>query len=271
MAFDSIESTMPQTVKLRMIGNHSRDGELVLMTDREDLDELYITNETGEWRLAVIVTDKGAFHLYDDHMVDRSMGWDMNNENYIYGNCLIPQKLDAVDLSLPLGATLNEVVDASAYACTAHDNTPMFASHGSGWSGTLYTRAAGRIMAEEGDWVQLHIGEMAAGFDAWFFRSDLAFGENVNRMLCSFPYVSLWDEQTRQTIAEALNVDAATINDLIDTAWWIGYDCDGGLLVLLDNARLLTLDADAISYEQITEHYHDGDLSWDEYWQSCAE
>lgn len=259
-AFDRTDVSPVQHGSMGINGIHSWDGDLELNGDYEN--EYYIVNADGQWRLQAVNTGAAIYYIKDGYITDTSLGWYENNENYMYGDCRLPVQLEALNLAA-FEADWPAWLDTAAFACTAHDDTPMYDAPGGVRQAGLYTRVAGRITAEQGDWVQLHIGERGAGFDGWFRREDLCFGDAVNSMQCGFPTPVEQrnvDMDVDDLLAQAMGLDPEEDEDHFYQVWVIGQDSEGRWMFLVDHKTLVCIHPVLGMELGECEHY---DIVWD--------
>lgn len=146
-------------------------------------------DENGVWRLTV-VTDGGQYFIGDGYLVDdQCEGVYWTNAWYVWGVPTFPTLLDGLDFAaVPVAAEdAAAMLDTAGFACTAADGVILYDAPEGSVVATCYARLTGKVIAEDGDWVQLQIGSAQEGMTGWFRREDVAFGAAVNEVRCGFP------------------------------------------------------------------------------------
>ena len=167
--------------------------------------------------------------------------------------------------------TLDEVLaymDYTGVACTAHDDTPLYATPDGDVLAHCYTRVPMTVISESGDWREVQLGSDADGLRCWVRAADLAFGADTENVVCTFPTHRAVDR-----VQEAVSF-GGKVRALEDgTAWWIiGVLPNGDYLMMYAGDEEMfvgTAPASAFSAIGETEHgYWNADWSpdggWDE-------
>ncbi len=225
--------------------------------------------EDGVWRLSL-------FGLEDDShliitpagtMIDYSVTYDMeNNDMFFYGALPVPTTLDGFEFSA-FPRSYDEAIaqlDATGWACVKQQDACLYDAPGGHLLATCYLRLPGRVIAEEGDWVQLQIGSEKEGMTGWFRREALAFGDEVNRVVCSFPAMAdNWyfdsddvDERFPGLTARLWDEDEPIAPWELHI-WLVGRTVDGGWLVLVEEDYICTVPAEVIGETGPTSHLWD--------------
>ena len=172
---------------------HSWNDGLELWTTAEMWADC---DEDGVWRLTV-VTDGGQYFIGDGYLVDdQCEGVYWTNAWYAWGVPTFPTLLDGLDFAaVPVAAEdAAAMLDAAGFACTAADGVILYDAPEGSVVATCYARLTGKVIAEEGDWVQLQIGSAQEGMTGWFRREDVAFGAAVSEVRCGFPSYDMPDD-----------------------------------------------------------------------------
>ena len=233
----------------------------------------------GIWRFAGVNNGYGIYVFMDDYMLDMTNGvGDSSNDLWHYGSASFPRELSQLDIDqIPMrGADLIRLLDASAWACVRESNTPMYAEPEGELLGYAYSRLAGTIVRETGDWVCLQIGSAERGMQAWFQRGQLAFGRETENVRCGFPDYHY--DLKKNNLASILNRhldphDIQYSEDIFDaiypgTVWLIARLPDSGFLAEVNEDAVGTLPVGAFDAILPTaEHYSSYDLELnDEEW-----
>lgn len=198
-----------------------------------------------------MVTTVGSdvYHYFEDGFIDCEIGdIKCSNDGYHYGALPFGTALQELDFEF-IGQYLNDLpayADASDYACTRGDGTLMYTVPNGERFAECYARTAGRITAQDGEWVCLRIGDDESGMDGWFKKDDLAFGAEVNTAVCGYPYYEndLYDDKATADLTRALTGCCLAASD-IDTVWLIGRLSGGGWLVQVNQTHICTAKEDA--------------------------
>ncbi len=230
--------------------------------------ELYAScGEDGVWRIGSVMADEGAYYGPTDSglVLPGYLFFEArNNDGYYYGPLTFPMELDGHDLvSLP--RTNEEAIaqlDATGWACVRRDDAPLCDAPEGNLLATCYTRLPGRVIREEGDWVQLQIGSETEGMTGWFRRDDLAFGAEVNEIICTFPSLgdSLFDLDDVELLLPGLTArlgwqEEDTLPAWMLVIWLVGRTADGDWLVLVEEDYICTAPAEVITETTPIIHY----------------
>lgn len=224
----------------------------------------------GVWRIHTLNNDAYFVTVYDNYIIKTYWSNEQNNDDYHYGRLTLPLTLNEVDFAA-FPRTFAEVLSSMDYtgvACTAHDDTPLYAAPDGGVLAYCYTRVPMVVISESGDWREVQLGGDADGLRCWVRAADLAFGADTENVVCNFP---THEEVDRAQEAVSFSGKARALED--GTAWWIiGVLPNGDYLMMYAGDEEMfvgTAPASAFSELGETEHgYWNADWApdggWDE-------
>ncbi len=224
----------------------------------------------GVWRIHTLNNDAYFVTVYDNYIIKTYWSNEQNNDDYHYGRLTLPLTLNEVDFAA-FPRTFAEVLSSMDYtgvACTAHDDTPLYAAPDGGVLAYCYTRVPMVVISESGDWREVQLGGDADGLRCWVRAADLAFGADTENVVCTFP---THEEVDRAQEAVSFSGKARALED--GTAWWIiGVLPNGDYLMMYAGDEEMfvgTAPASAFSELGETEHgYWNADWApdggWDE-------
>ena len=224
----------------------------------------------GVWRIHTLNNDAYFVTVYDNYIIKTYWSNEQSNDDYHYGRLTLPLTLNEVDFAA-FPRTFDEVLshmDYTGVACTAHDDTPLYAAPDGDVLAYCYTRVPMVVISESGDWREVQLGSDADGLRCWVRAADLAFGADTENVVCTFPTHRAVDR-----VQEAVSF-GGKVRALEDgTAWWIiGVLPNGDYLMMYAGDEEMfvgTAPASAFSAIGETEHgYWNADWSpdggWDE-------
>lgn len=224
----------------------------------------------GVWRIHTLNNDAYFVTVYDNYIIKTYWSNEQSNDDYHYGRLTLPLTLNEVDFAA-FPRTFNEVLshmDYTGVACTAHDDTPLYAAPDGDVLAYCYTRVPMVVISESGDWREVQLGSDADGLRCWVRAADLAFGADTENVVCTFPTHRAVDR-----VQEAVSF-GGKVRALEDgTAWWIiGVLPNGDYLMMYAGDEEMfvgTAPASAFSAIGETEHgYWNADWApdggWDE-------
>lgn len=224
----------------------------------------------GVWRIHTLSNDAYFVTAYDNYIIKTYWSNEQNNDDYHYGHLTLPLTLNEVDFAA-FPRTFDEVLshmDYTGVACTAHDDTPLYAAPDGEVLAYCYTRVPMVVISESGDWREVQLGSDADGLRCWVRAADLAFGADTENVVCTFPTHRAVDR-----VQEAVSF-GGKVRALEDgTAWWIiGVLPNGDYLMMYAGDEEMfvgTAPASAFSAIGETEHgYWNADWApdggWDE-------
>lgn len=224
----------------------------------------------GVWRIHTLNNDAYFVTVYDNYIIKTYWSNEQNNDDYHYGRLTLPLTLNEVDFAA-FPRTFAEVLSSMDYtgvACTAHDDTPLYAAPDGGVLAYCYTRVPMVVISESGDWREVQLGGDADGLRCWVRAADLAFGADTENVVCTFPTHRAVDRVQK---AVSFSGKARALED--GTAWWIiGVLPNGDYLMMYAGDEEMfvgTAPASAFSELGETEHgYWNADWApdggWDE-------
>ena len=224
----------------------------------------------GVWRIHTLNNDAYFVTVYDNYIIKTYWSHEQNNDDYHYGRLTLPITLNEVDFAA-FPRTFAEVLSSMDYtgvACTAHDDTPLYAAPDGGVLAYCYTRVPMVVISESGDWREVQLGGDADGLRCWVRAADLAFGADTENVVCTFPTHRAVDRVQK---AVSFSGKARALED--GTAWWIiGVLPNGDYLMMYAGDEEMfvgTAPASAFSELGETEHgYWNADWApdggWDE-------
>ncbi len=224
----------------------------------------------GVWRIHTLNNDAYFVTVYDNYIIKTYWSNEQNNDDYHYGRLTLPITLNEVDFAA-FPRTFAEVLSSMDYtgvACTAHDDTPLYAAPDGGVLAYCYTRVPMVVISESGDWREVQLGGDADGLRCWVRAADLAFGADTENVVCTFPTHRAVDRVQK---AVSFSGKARALED--GTAWWIiGVLPNGDYLMMYAGDEEMfvgTAPASAFSELGETEHgYWNADWApdggWDE-------
>lgn len=224
----------------------------------------------GVWRIHTLNNDAYFVTVYDNYIIKTYWSNEQNNDDYHYGRLTLPITLNEVDFAA-FPRTFAEVLSSMDYtgvACTAHDDTPLYAAPDGGVLAYCYTRVPMVVISESGDWREVQLGGDTDGLRCWVRAADLAFGADTENVVCTFPTHRAVDRVQK---AVSFSGKARALED--GTAWWIiGVLPNGDYLMMYAGDEEMfvgTAPASAFSELGETEHgYWNADWApdggWDE-------
>lgn len=224
----------------------------------------------GVWRIHTLNNDAYFVTVYDNYIIKTYWSNEQNNDDYHYGRLTLPLTLNEVDFAA-FPRTFAEVLSSMDYtgvACTAHDDTPLYATPDGDVLAYCYTRVPMVVISESGDWREVQLGSDADGLRCWVRAADLAFGADTENVVCTFPTHRAVDRVQK---AVSFSGKARALED--STAWWIiGVLPNGDYLMMYAGDEEMfvgTAPASAFSELGETEHgYWNADWApdggWDE-------
>ena len=268
--YTTVVST-PSPAKLSFNPAFSSDNTLELDANLSPYLEVECKFDAdGVWRIHTLNNDAYFVTVYDNYIIKTYWSNEQSNDDYHYGRLTLPLTLNEVDFAA-FPRTFNEVLshmDYTGVACTAHDDTPLYAAPDGDVLAYCYTRVPMVVISESGDWREVQLGSDADGLRCWVRAADLAFGADTENVVCTFPTHRAVDR-----VQEAVSF-GGKVRALEDgTAWWIiGVLPNGDYLMMYAGDEEMfvgTAPASAFSAIGETEHgYWNADWApdggWDE-------
>ena len=268
-SYTNVVATRPQP-HLNFLPAHSYDGEMELWLSEDAVVYPRYDAEVG-WHINHFFINDSNLVVFQNRIIEGEIEeWYQDNNSEHYGRFTLPHSLTEVDFAT-FPQTLDEVLshmDYTGVACTAHDDTPLYATPDGDVLAYCYTRVPMVVISESGDWREVQLGSDADGLRCWVRAADLAFGADTENVVCTFPTHRAVDR-----VQEAVSF-GGKVRALEDgTAWWIiGVLPNGDYLMMYAGDEEMfvgTAPASAFSAIGETEHgYWNADWSpdggWDE-------
>ena len=253
--YTNVTATQPQPY-LSFNKSHSYNDQMELWVNREDAVNLAYDAADGVWRLSSFYIGDVDFFVWQNRVIEGRMeGEYQTNDDEHYGRCTLPTTLTEVDFAA-FPRTFAEVLAAMDYtgvACTAHDDTALYAAPDGDVLAHCYTRVPMVVISESGDWREVQLGGDADGLRGWVRAEDLAFGADTENVLCTFPSHEEVDEAQ-----EAVSFGGQSRLLAEGCAWWIiGVMTDGDYLMMFaDDEEIFVGTAPASAFSEIGETEH---------------
>lgn len=268
-SYANVVATRPQP-HLNFLPAHSYDGEMELWLSEDAVVYPRYDAEVG-WHINHFFINDSNLVVFQNRIIEGEIEeWYQDNNSEHYGRLTLPHSLTDVDFAT-FPQTLDEVLaymDYTGVACTAHDDTPLYAAPDGGVLAYCYTRVPMVVISESGDWREVQLGGDVDGLRCWVRAADLAFGADTENVVCTFP---THEEGDRAQEAVSFSGKARALED--GTAWWIiGVLPNGDYLMMYAGDEEMfvgTAPASAFSELGETEHgYWNADWApdggWDE-------
>lgn len=268
-SYTNVVATRPQP-HLNFLPAHSYDGEMELWLSEDAVVYPRYDAEVG-WHINHFFINDTYLVVFQNRIIEGEIEeWYQDNNSEHYGRLTLPHSLTEVDFAT-FPQTLDEVLaymDYTDVACTAHDDTPLYAAPDGGVLAYCYTRVPMVVISESGDWREVQLGGDADGLRCWVRAADLAFGADTENVVCTFPTHRAVDRVQK---AVSFSGKASALED--GTAWWIiGVLPNGDYLMMYAGDEEMfvgTAPASAFSELGETEHgYWNADWApdggWDE-------
>lgn len=268
-SYTNVVATRPQP-HLNFLPAHSYDGEMELWLSEDAVVYPRYDAEVG-WHINHFFINDTYLVVFQNRIIEGEIEeWYQDNNSEHYGRFTLPHSLTDVDF-VTFPQTLDEVLaymDYTGVACTAHDDTPLYAAPDGDVLAYCYTRVPMVVISESGDWREVQLGSDADGLRCWVRAADLAFGADTENVVCTFPTHRAVDRVQK---AVSFSGKARALED--STAWWIiGVLPNGDYLMMYAGDEEMfvgTAPASAFSELGETEHgYWNADWApdggWDE-------
>lgn len=267
--YTNVTATLPQP-QLSFNTSHSYNDHMELWVSADDWVYPRYDAEVG-WHINHFFINDSNLVVFQNRIIEGEIEeWYQDNNSEHYGRLTLPHSLTEVDFAT-FPQTLDEVLshmDYTGVACTAHDDTPLYAAPDGGVLAYCYTRVPMVVISESGDWREVQLGGDADGLRCWVRAADLAFGADTENVVCTFPTHRAVDRVQK---AVSFSGKARALED--GTAWWIiGVLPNGDYLMMYAGDEEMfvgTAPASAFSELGETEHgYWNADWApdggWDE-------
>lgn len=263
--YEKVTASPMQTQDIYIVSVHSYNDYLELQIDGADI--VLCCGEDGQWVLAHVTAydedyNETAYSIGTDgiSVYDYLYSDYRNNDRLYYGRPTFPTLLDGLSFDdVPM--EIDEVpalLDTTGFACVKTEGAVMYDAPEGNALASCYARLTGAVLQEQDGWVQMQIGSAEQGMTAWFRAEDMAFGAEVNEVVCSFPSYddeAWWDMEDMSAI---LPEHGAELDPWTTELWLIARLPDGGWLALVNGEMVCEAAAEAIG--EVGPTYH----AWDE-------
>lgn len=268
--YTAVVST-PSAAKLRINPFSSFSSTLELGVNLSPYLEVdFQFDADGVWRIHTLNNEVYFVTVFDNYIINSVGSSAQNNDDYHYGRLTLPLTLTEVDFAA-FPQTFDEVLtymDYTGVACTAHDDTSLYATPDGEVLAYCYTRVPMTVISESGDWCEVQLGSDADGLRCWVRAADLAFGADTENVVCTFPTHEEVDEAQ-----EAVSFGGKSRLLVDGSAWWIIGTLPSGdyLMMYAGDEEMFVGTAPASAFSELgeTEHgYWNADWApdggWDE-------
>lgn len=265
--YTNVTATLPQP-QLSFNTSHSYNDHMELWVSADDWVYPRYDAEVG-WHINHFFINDSNLVVFQNRIIEGEIEeWYQDNNSEHYGRLTLPHSLTEVDFAT-FPQTLDEVLshmDYTGVACTAHDDTPLYAAPDGGVLAYCYTRVPMVVISESGDWREVQLGGDADGLRCWVRAADLAFGADTENVVCTFP-----THEEVDRAQEAVSFSGKALPLAKGCAWWmIGTMADGDYLMMFaDNEEIFVGTAPASAFSGIGQTEDDDDWDdegWDDDW-----
>lgn len=265
--YTNVTATLPQP-QLSFNTSHSYNDHMELWVSADDWVYPRYDAEVG-WHINHFFINDTYLVVFQNRIIEGEIEeWYQDNNSEHYGRLTLPHSLTEVDFAT-FPQTLDEVLshmDYTGVACTAHDDTPLYAAPDGGVLAYCYTRVPMVVISESGDWREVQLGGDADGLRCWVRAADLAFGADTENVVCTFP-----THEEVDRAQEAVSFSGKALPLAKGCAWWmIGTMADGDYLMMFaDNEEIFVGTAPASAFSGIGQTEDDDDWDdegWDDDW-----
>lgn len=265
--YTNVTATLPQP-QLSFNTLHSYNDHMELWVSADDWVYPRYDAEVG-WHIYHFFINDSNLVVFQNRIIEGEIEeWYQDNNSEHYGRFTLPHSLTEVDFAT-FPQTLDEVLshmDYTGVACTAHDDTPLYATPDGDVLAYCYTRVPMVVISESGGWREVQLGSDVDGLRCWVRAADLAFGADTENVVCTFP-----THEEVDRAQEAVSFSGKALPLVKGCAWWmIGTMADGDYLMMFaDNEEIFVGTAPASAFSAIGEAEDDGDWDdegWDDDW-----
>lgn len=265
--YTNVTATLPQP-QLSFNTSHSYNDHMELWVNADDWVYPRYDAEVG-WHINHFFINDTNLVVFQNRIIEGEIEeWYQDNNSEHYGRFTLPHSLTEVDFAT-FPQTLDEVLaymDYTDVACTAHDDTPLYAAPDGEVLAYCYTRVPMVVISESGDWREVQLGSDADELRCWVRAADLAFGADTENVVCTFP-----THEEVDRAQEAVSFSGKALPLAKGCAWWmIGTMADGDYLMMFaDNEEMFVGTAPASAFSGIGQTEDDGDWDdegWDDDW-----
>ena len=230
----------------------------------------FVCQEDGRWLFVHVSDGDPTCYTISEGFIDDTIYPYDSNDAMHYGIPTFERDLTRVDFAAIPEYIMDAVslLDSSAFACVRADNTPMLDAPDGETMALCFARLAGTVLQRENGWVQLQIGSEEKGLAGWFAEDDLAFGPEIEEILCGFPSHSEDDCDGDYLLTVLKGADPADYLEYMSYVWLIGRLSDGSWLVQLNVDTVCTAAAGAFrDIGSATDYRTEAQEIYDEYEQ----
>lgn len=265
--YTNVTATLPQP-QLSFNTLHSYNDHMELWVSADDWVYPRYDAEVG-WHIYHFFINDSNLVVFQNRIIEGEIEeWYQDNNSEHYGRFTLPHSLTEVDFAT-FPQTLDEVLshmDYTGVACTAHDDTPLYATPDGDVLAYCYTRVPMVVISESGGWREVQLGSDVDGLRCWVRAADLAFGADTENVVCTFP-----THEEVDRAQEAVSFSGKALPLAKGCAWWmIGTMADGDYLMMFaDNEEIFVGTAPASAFSAIGQTEDDGDWDdegWDDDW-----
>lgn len=265
--YTNVTATLPQP-QLSFNTSHSYNDHMELWVSADDWVYPRYDAEVG-WHINHFFINDSNLVVFQNRIIEGEIEeWYQDNNSEHYGRFTLPHSLTEVDFAT-FPQTLDEVLshmDYTGVACTAHDDTPLYAAPDGEVLAYCYTRVPMTVISESGDWREVQLGGDADGLRCWVRAADLAFGADTENVVCTFP-----THEEVDRAQEAVSFSGKALPLAKGCAWWmIGTMADGDYLMMFaDNEEIFVGTALPSAFSGIGQTEDDDDWDdegWDDDW-----
>lgn len=228
-------------------GAHSFNDYMEIDTDSLELS--FRRDSAGVWQLDAINNGSEIFTVGQHGIVDITYGENgQNNNARHYGQPLFPVTLEAFNIT-EIPSSIEEALlhlDAEGYACTKSDDAALYDAPEGKLLADCFARVVGQVKEVRENWVCLQIGDSVHGLTGWFHRDELAFGKEIENVICSFPSYNS-EESKKEHLINALPGLSVPLDEYDNAVWLIGQAPDGRWLVEVNEQQVLFAQQDAFT------------------------
>lgn len=249
VGYTNVTATLPQP-DLSFNTSHSYNDLMELWVNRDDWVYPRYDAEVG-WHINHFFINDTNLVVFQNRIIEGEIEeWYQDNNSEHYGRLTLPHSLTDVDFAT-FPQTLDEVLshmDYTGVACTAHDDTPLYAAPDGDVLAYCYTRVPMVVISESGDWREVQLGGDADGLRCWVCAADLAFGADTENVVCTFP-----THEEVDRAQEAVSFSGKALPLAKGCAWWmIGTMADGDYLMMFaDNEEIFVGTALPSAFSEI--------------------
>lgn len=257
VGYTNVTATLPQP-HLSFNTSHSYNDLMELWVNADDWVYLRYDAEVG-WHINHFFINDTNLVVFQNRIIEGEIDeWYQDNNSEHYGHFILPHSLTEVDFAT-FPQTLDEILsymDYAGVACTAHDDTPLYAAPDGDVLAYCYTRVPMVVISKSGDWREVQLGSDVDGLRCWVRAADLAFGADTENVVCTFPTHRAVDRVQK---AVSFSGKARALED--GTAWWIIGVLPNGdyLMMYAGDEEMFVGTAPASAFSGIGEAEDDGD------------